>query len=182
LSEAADSGSREKSRSGLPLNRAGEPRADRHREPLTQSLGIGQRGATFCDRATPKRGAARRSSFEALGYDRYWRISQLPAAQEDTRRESEKGRDDFLGRIQGISAVAITQELHKQSALHIMRMQPHGRKRFIFIRLNGAQGRNRTTDTAIFSRMLYQLSYLGAAGAPPAERALYGLPSTLSRA
>ena len=27
---------------------------------------------------------------------------------------------------------------------------------------NGAQGRNRTTDTAIFNRMLYQLSYLGA--------------------
>ena len=27
---------------------------------------------------------------------------------------------------------------------------------------NGAQGRNRTTDTAIFSRLLYQLSYLGA--------------------
>ena len=25
----------------------------------------------------------------------------------------------------------------------------------------GAQGRNRTTDTAIFSRMLYQLSYPG---------------------
>ena len=30
---------------------------------------------------------------------------------------------------------------------------------------HGAQGRNRTTDTAIFSRMLYQLSYLGVAGA-----------------
>src|SRR6188768_1804674 len=28
----------------------------------------------------------------------------------------------------------------------------------------GAQGRNRTTDTAIFSRMLYQLSYLGIEG------------------
>ena len=27
--------------------------------------------------------------------------------------------------------------------------------------LGGAQGRDRTTDTAIFSRMLYQLSYLG---------------------
>ena len=27
--------------------------------------------------------------------------------------------------------------------------------------MRGAQGRNRTTDTAIFSRMLYQLSYLG---------------------
>jgi hypothetical protein len=29
------------------------------------------------------------------------------------------------------------------------------------MRGSGAQGRNRTTDTAIFSRMLYQLSYLG---------------------
>jgi hypothetical protein len=29
--------------------------------------------------------------------------------------------------------------------------------------MHGAQGRDRTTDTAIFSRMLYQLSYLGAA-------------------
>ena len=29
---------------------------------------------------------------------------------------------------------------------------------------DGAQGRDRTTDTAIFSRMLYQLSYLGTAG------------------
>ena len=29
--------------------------------------------------------------------------------------------------------------------------------------MEGAQGRNRTTDTAIFSRMLYQLSYLGIA-------------------
>ena len=27
---------------------------------------------------------------------------------------------------------------------------------------NGAQGRNRTTDTVIFSHGLYQLSYLGA--------------------
>ncbi len=26
----------------------------------------------------------------------------------------------------------------------------------------GAQGRNRTTDTGIFSPLLYQLSYLGA--------------------
>ena len=26
---------------------------------------------------------------------------------------------------------------------------------------NGARGRSRTADTAIFSRMLYQLSYLG---------------------
>ena len=32
---------------------------------------------------------------------------------------------------------------------------------------NGAQGRNRTTDTVIFSHVLYQLSYLGK----PADRA-----------
>jgi hypothetical protein len=32
---------------------------------------------------------------------------------------------------------------------------------------NGAQGRNRTTDTAIFSRMLYQLSYLGTPSPRP---------------
>ena len=30
-----------------------------------------------------------------------------------------------------------------------------------WIESHGAQGRDRTTDTAIFSRMLYQLSYLG---------------------
>ena len=31
----------------------------------------------------------------------------------------------------------------------------------IWVESLGAQGRDRTTDTAIFSRMLYQLSYLG---------------------
>ena len=35
-------------------------------------------------------------------------------------------------------------------------------------RKNGAQGRDRTTDTAIFSRMLYQLSYLGIPASPKA--------------
>lgn len=39
---------------------------------------------------------------------------------------------------------------------------------------NGAQGRDRTTDTAIFSRMLYQLSYLGTA-ASRRERACISL-------
>ena len=36
------------------------------------------------------------------------------------------------------------------------------------IQLNifGAQGRNRTTDTVIFSHVLYQLSYLGSRGMP----------------
>src|ERR1700755_1227020 len=35
---------------------------------------------------------------------------------------------------------------------------------------HGAQGRDRTTDTAIFSRMLYQLSYLGTARRRARER------------
>jgi hypothetical protein len=45
----------------------------------------------------------------------------------------------------------------------------------------GAQGRNRTTDTAIFSRMLYQLSYLGMlaripgnASGPASRRVIVG--------
>jgi hypothetical protein len=33
---------------------------------------------------------------------------------------------------------------------------------FVNLFRNGARGRDRTTDTAIFSRMLYQLSYPGA--------------------
>ena len=40
-----------------------------------------------------------------------------------------------------------------------------GRARMFGARVFGAQGRNRTTDTAIFSRMLYQLSYLGVRAA-----------------
>ncbi len=35
---------------------------------------------------------------------------------------------------------------------------------------DGAQGRDRTTDTAIFSRMLYQLSYLGLSGEAASPR------------
>jgi hypothetical protein len=47
-------------------------------------------------------------------------------------------------------------------------------KLFEFVQENGAQGRDRTTDTAIFSRMLYQLSYLGMSrGNNPSERAVY---------
>ena len=48
--------------------------------------------------------------------------------------------------------------------------------------VDGAQGRDRTTDTVIFSHVLYQLSYLGAEarrnGGP--ERAVYK-GSVLSR-
>jgi hypothetical protein len=38
-------------------------------------------------------------------------------------------------------------------------------KTLILLAYHGAQGRNRTTDTVIFSHVLYQLSYLGAGSA-----------------
>ena len=62
--------------------------------------------------------------------------------------------------------------------------------------VNGAQGRNRTTDTRIFSPLLYRLSYLAAedrhysggkekvnhpwrGGARPAGRGTCGLPPSV---
>ncbi len=38
------------------------------------------------------------------------------------------------------------------------------------LRKYGAQGRNRTTDTVIFSHVLYQLSYLGGSGEDGSQR------------
>ena len=47
---------------------------------------------------------------------------------------------------------------------------------------NGAQGRNRTTDTRIFSPLLYQLSYLGDATREPRQAfGLYVITGALSR-
>ena len=40
--------------------------------------------------------------------------------------------------------------------------------------MSGAQGRIRTTDTRIFSPLLYQLSYLGLWGVPEARPAEAG--------
>ena len=42
---------------------------------------------------------------------------------------------------------------------------------------NGAQGRNRTTDTVIFSHVLYQLSYLGAV--PDGRRLMPEMPHSV---
>ena len=39
-----------------------------------------------------------------------------------------------------------------------------------YYRINGALGRNRTTDTVIFSHMLYRLSYRGKFGDPERAR------------
>ena len=51
-----------------------------------------------------------------------------------------------------------------------------------FFRKNGAQGRDRTTDTRIFSPLLYQLSYLGDATRVPRQAlGLYVINAALSR-
>ena len=67
----------------------------------------------------------------------------------------------------------------------LMSVRRHFKKlrRTAFIQQDGAQGRNRTTDTVIFSHVLYQLSYLGIrgwAGRPAGEPAPYRSPSSLS--
>ena len=45
---------------------------------------------------------------------------------------------------------------------------------------NGAQGRDRTTDTAIFNRMLYQLSYLALRGITSISRTLFAAQTELA--
>ena len=45
---------------------------------------------------------------------------------------------------------------------------------------NGAQGRNRTTDTRIFNPLLYQLSYLGNPSSRKPERCEYRLGARVS--
>jgi hypothetical protein len=57
---------------------------------------------------------------------------------------------------------------------------PRGDKMLLQARRKNGEGRNRTGDTAIFSRMLYQLSYLAAAFASyrrNGERLAMGLPA-----
>ena len=45
------------------------------------------------------------------------------------------------------------------------------RSRSVSKKIDGAQGRNRTSDTRIFSPLLYQLSYLGMRFRPAQDAA-----------
>jgi hypothetical protein len=56
------------------------------------------------------------------------------------------------------NGVVCNRIVHAMRADHVMGLS---KLRDIRTAGNGAQGRGRTADTAIFSRMLYQLSYLG---------------------
>ena len=48
----------------------------------------------------------------------------------------------------------------------------HERQRPVLLVENGAEGQSRTADTTIFSRVLYQLSYLGTPGRSANGRAV----------
>jgi hypothetical protein len=74
---------------------------------------------------------------------------------------SESARRDRLGKSKGRPTAGSN---HPASLFELRRDEPSLGRFFWdagYTELNGAQGRDRTTDTAIFSRMLYQLSYLG---------------------
>jgi hypothetical protein len=57
-------------------------------------------------------------------------------------------------------------EAHRLSAIcqPSRSWRPTTPETFQIVRENGGEGRNRTVDTTIFSRMLYQLSYLATRG------------------
>jgi hypothetical protein len=70
-----------------------------------------------------------------------------------------KGASSFYGR-QGLARLAIQGaelSMHTCTAVKRRRVEPEGKD---MKRKSGGQGRNRTTDTRIFSPLLYRLSYL----------------------
>src|SRR5205085_7831786 len=68
--------------------------------------------------------------------------------------EAHRGTGSWLSRHRALSQRAL-------DFLDFQRIAPINQTDWESNQGHGAQGRDRTTDTAIFSRMLYQLSYLG---------------------
>ncbi len=64
--------------------------------------------------------------------------------------------------LSGESVAAKSRRAFKRLAKAGQARRPVAYSRLKWIQENGAQGRNRTTDTRIFSPLLYQLSYLGS--------------------
>src|SRR5439155_15762809 len=102
------------------------------------------------------------------------------ADQEDDKVAVDSARDTACDDVgHGVSPINGPREQHERKQWNVgdkasrdnqemMSATSSGAKPGIAVmckRKNGAQGRNRTTDTAIFSRMLYQLSYLGTSKA-----------------
>jgi hypothetical protein len=91
-----------------------------------------------------------------------------------TRRwQAELGRqpvvhaDGLAGLSQNALSIcfAVTPTLHSRNKLHPA--HPQAADNDVGEWGNGARGRDRTADTAIFNRMLYQLSYPGKSDACP---------------
>jgi hypothetical protein len=80
-------------------------------------------------------------------FDRYDITSEEDLAEASRKLQALAGT--IAGTIGGLDAEAVQTAIAKSVK---------GKK------LNGGEGRNRTVDTTIFSRMLYQLSYLATGG------------------
>jgi hypothetical protein len=75
---------------------------------------------------------------------------------------SNRALGGLANECQGVRADVVERAI-MHSRIHIIwRLPTCSHYLFDILRLSGAQGRNRTTDTVIFSHVLYQLSYLGA--------------------
>ena len=154
-------------------------------ERLTRLYGAIEAGTvdgtdpTLRERVAALKGA-RDKSIEALDYAKKSGLVPIEIdpviIERFTRLMREKlvsgdaaGRKAYLSAI--IELVSLSQstrsELPAQTTISGQRWDQMANRPPWFVNLfrNGAQGRDRTTDTAIFSRMLYQLSYLGTSEA-----------------
>ena len=68
---------------------------------------------------------------------------------------------DFVGKIGNESGIEAVSGSYNSYWYNKKRPRGRYRKAFFLMELSGAQGRNRTADTRIFSPLLYRLSYLG---------------------
>ena len=94
-----------------------------------------------------------------------WKVRNFefaPAAMPFALMDSEGGIDEPPQCSAVVRRKSQEKAGHVAETGHPLRQRRNAQRRDVLMSRNGAQGRNRTTDTAIFNRMLYQLSYLGA--------------------
>src|SRR6185369_11645208 len=73
----------------------------------------------------------------------------------------KRGRQDEIGRASGGPWGRFAPQMSLESRDDPRRLADQIRRPLVLRELSGAQDRNRTSDTVIFSHVLYQLSYLG---------------------
>ena len=137
-----------------------------------------------CTGITLSRGGSRLCPPGNLGHEK---LAGAADTGEQAQFASTFGRLRSGGRHFGVQALTlrlvaldVRQAADAFTAIHLICLCQHDAshsrkarrqvKSKMFFKVNGARGRSRTADTAIFSRMLYQLSYPGTglrANGPP---------------